>query len=74
MDPIPMLVKRLADLQNEVNAIREDMRELTDSIKTLSDDMYDVQADLTLVHNIEGYEDWRKEIGKPVSKPTDIVK
>lgn len=74
MDPTSMLVKRLAELQNEVNALREDMRELTDSIKTLSDDMYDVQADLTLIHSIDGYEDWRSEIGKPISKPTDIVK
>ena len=64
----------VGNLQGEINALNERVEDLENTQKSFSDDLMDVQADLTLIHNIEGYEDWREEIGKPVSKPTDIVK
>ena len=66
--------KWLENHDSEISRLMERVDELEKVQKTLSDDMYDVQADLTLIHNIEGYEDWRSDIGKPISKPTDIVK
>lgn len=64
----------LTSHEKEIRAIEERVFELEKVQRTLCDDIYDLQADMTLIHNIEGYEDWREEIGKPVSKPTDIVK
>lgn len=64
----------IGKLQGEVNELKERVQDLERTQKSFADDLLDVQADLTLIHNIEGYEDWREEIGKPVSKPTDIVK
>ena len=64
----------IIESQREIRTLKERLDTLEKVQRTLCDDIYDLQADMTLIHNIEGYEDWREEIGKPVSKPTDIVK
>lgn len=58
----------LQDFNKENKKLMERVDELEKVQKTLSDDMYDAQADLTLIHNIDGHEDWRSDIGKPVNK------
>jgi hypothetical protein len=83
------MVRWLEDLDMENKALMARVDELEKVQRTLCDDMYDVQADMTLIHNIEGYEEWRTDIGKPIkpvieeewweqnrqrSKPTDLVK
>jgi fructose-1,6-bisphosphatase len=77
-DYVDAVVKRVADrfgvFDEQIKALKERVDTLEKVQRTLCDDIYDLQADMTLIHNIEGYEDWREEIGKPVSKPTDIVK
>jgi hypothetical protein len=57
------------ELQKANWAINNRLDEIEKVQRTLCDDMYDIQADMTLIHNIEGYEEWRTEIGKPVKEP-----
>jgi hypothetical protein len=79
----------IGDLQKAKWDLESRVKELEKVQRTLCDDMYDIQADMTLIHNIEGYEEWRTDIGKPIkpvieeewweqnkprSKPTDLVK
>jgi hypothetical protein len=64
------LIEIRADIRN-INARLDEIEKVQ---RTLCDDMYDIQADMTLIHNIEGYEEWRTDIGKPIAKPTDLVK
>jgi hypothetical protein len=67
------LQKHIGDQQFTINCLQERVDELEKVQRTLCDDMYDIQADMTLIHNIEGYEEWRTDIGKPVKEPDKSI-
>jgi hypothetical protein len=60
----------LIEIRKDIRDIQERLDEIEKVQRTLCDDVMDLQADLTLIHNIEGYEEWREEIGKPVRATT----